>query len=733
MKRFVSYILGVVALGLMAGGCSTTRVLADGEYRLAHNKIEVTNDKHFPDSQIEPYLKQKSKGWTPFMSVFNWQNGKDKGWDRFVRKLGDAPVVYDEALVGPSAENVKTHLEYLGYYDSEILTSVEQKSRKRVNVHYDITLGKRYPIKSLSLNVPEGEFEDVFLTDSANITVKPGDYLAQNDLEAESVRGSKFMRENGFYGFNKNYYVFEADTLSVPDSAILELRINRWTRNETEKEARDLVTYRIGDVRISYPATLKFRDKVLTGLNTITPGDLYDERQVNNTYQRLSSLRVFNSVNVEMNERGDSSRVVDCDIKLSQSKLQGFKINLEASTNSDWLFGVSPQLSYYHKNIFHGGEWFNIGFMGNFQFMFGRDVRSNEFGITTGLSFPKFLGLSYKHFKGTVPRTDINLSWNYQSRPEYTRNIISVSYGYNGSKGNFFYQAYPLKLNIVRLFNLDEKFYESLMGDPYMSNAYQNHFDLGMGGTFYYTTNTDLVPKTPFFYTRLQVDISGNLLSCFKGLMPKDSDGAGMLWSTPYAQYVRGELTLGKTWRFGRESKQALATRIVGGAGYAYGNSSALPFEKQFYAGGANSLRGWQARTIGPGLSKRDMSFVIPNQTGDIRLEANVEYRFPIVWKFDGALFVDAGNIWTIWESAAGLEGFAEEPVARLSKETFLPGIAADWGLGLRLDLNFIVVRVDAGFKMHDPQRDAGERWLTPGQWFRKDGCAIHFGVGYPF
>lgn len=733
MKRLVSYLAGLAVLALVGGGCSTTRVLSEGEYRLAHNRIEVVNDKHFPGSQIEPYLKQKSKGWTPFMSVYNWQNGKDKGWDRFVRKLGDAPVVFDEALVAPSADNLKSHLEYLGYYGSRIETSVHHKARKRVDVHYDISLGKRYPIKSLSINVPDGEFEEVFMADSSNMTVKPGDYLSQSTLEVESARGSKYMRENGFYGFNKNYYVFEADTLACPDSVLLELRINEWTRNETEKQSREHATYHIGDVRISYPATLKFRDKVLTGLNTIRPGDLYDERQVNNTYQRLSSLRVFNSVNVEMSEREDSSRIVDCDIRLSQSKLQGFKVNLEASTNSDWLFGVSPQLSYYHKNIFHGGEWLNIGFMGNFQFMLGKDVRSNEFGISTGLSFPKFLGLSYRHFKRDVPRTDINFSWNYQNRPEYTRNIISLAYGYTGSKGNFFYQAYPLKLNIVRLFNLDEAFYASLIGDPFMRNAYQNHFDLGMGGTFFYTTNTDLVPRTPFFYTRLQLDVSGNLLSCFKGLMPKSKDGAGILWGTPFAQYVRAELTIGKTWRFGRESRHALAARVLGGAGFAYGNSSALPFEKHFYAGGANSLRGWQARTIGPGLSKRDMSFVIPNQTGDIRLEANAEYRFPIVWKFAGALFVDAGNIWNIRENVTSAGEGDSTPVTRLAASTFFQSIAADWGLGLRLDLSFIVIRVDAGFKVHDPQRNAGERWLMPGQWFTKDGCAIHFGVGYPF
>lgn len=421
------------------------------------------------------------------------------------------------------------------------------------------------------------------------------------------------------------------------------------------------------------------------------------------------------------------SNLVDCTIDLSQSKLQGFKINLEASINSTGLFGVSPQLSYYHKNIFRGGEWLNLSFMGNFQFMFNRSVRSNEFGVSAGLSFPKFLGLPYRLFKGpAIPRTDINVSYNYQSRPEYTRNIISTSYGYNGSYGGrFFYQVYPIQLNIVRLFDLDASFYNSLASDPFMRNAYQDHFDMGLGSTFYYTTNSDVNPKTSYFYTRLQFDISGNILSAFKPLMDKDDLGAGMIWNTPFSQYVRAELTVAKTWRFGKGNGQAVAARLLAGAGYAYGNSTALPFEKHFYAGGSNSLRGWQARTVGPGLAPMDRTFLIPNQTGDMKLEANVEYRFHMFWKVEGAAFVDAGNVWTFRESGT------EELSSRISAATFAKSIAANWGVGLRLDLDFLVIRVDMGMKIHDPARE--QKWVGPSQWLRNDGYAVHFGVGYPF
>ena len=434
---------------------------------------------------------------------------------------------------------------------------------------------------------------------------------------------------------------------------------------------------------------------------------------------------MFSSVNIEMNQA--DSNIVDCSINLTQSKLQGFKVNLEASSNSTGLFGISPQISYYHKNIFKGGEWLNLGFMGNFQFKLNDNVRSNEFGVSAGISFPKFLLLPYRLFKGAVPRTDINLSYNYQSRPEYTRNIISTSYVYNGSLGSrIFYQFYPIQLNVVRLFDLDPEFYKSLSSDPFMRNAYQNHFDLGLGGNFYYTTNAEVVPKTSFFYTRLQFDIAGNLLSAFKPVMKKDQDGSGMIWNTPFSQYVRAEFSVGKTWRFGKNSGHALATRFLAGAGYAYGNSNALPFEKHFYSGGANSLRGWQARTVGPGLAPMDSTFVIPNQTGDMKLEANVEYRFSMFWKLGGAVFVDAGNVWTLRNT-----GSYDSGLSKFTLKNFGKSIAMNWGVGLRLDLNFLLLRIDLGMKLHDPARE--RRWVRPGDWLRRDGYAVHFGVGYPF
>ena len=718
----------IAVFGLLS--CSTTRVLQDNEYRLAKNEIEVTNDKHFNTAELQPYLKQKPNayfifGWNPFLSVYNWQNGKGNAWDKLVSKVGIAPVVYDAELVESSITNLENRLKYLGYFDSKVSSRVSV-NRKKVDVIYDITLGKRFPIKSIDINLPESEeFSKAFLADTSKMTVKVGDYLSEAALEAETERYSSVLRNQGFYTFNKNYFFFEADTLACPDSALLHLTIKEYTRNETAKEATPIRNFFFNDVNITYPKTLDIKEKVLKDLSTIHPGMPYSSDVVNQTYSRLSALRVFSSVNIGMNQV--DTNLVDCSISVAQSKLQGIKLNLEGSTNSSGLLGISPQLSYYHKNIFRGGEWLNLSFMGNFQSKFKENVRSNEFGVSAGLSFPKFFPLPYRYFNGTVPRTDVNLTYNYQDRPEYTRNIIATSYGYNGNVGRrFYYQAYPLQLNVVRLFNLNPDFYKTLANDPFLRYAYQDHFDLGSGMTLYYTTNSESIPKETYFYSRLQFDIAGNMLSLFNPVMKKNESGAGMIWNTPYSQFVRSELTIGKTWVFGRNDGQSIATRLLAGAGYAYGNSTALPFEKHFYAGGANSLRGWQARTVGPGLSQMDNSFVIPNQTGDMKLEANIEYRFDMFWKIAGAVFADAGNIWMLKDD--GTEAGKE---AMIHMDTFAESIAANWGVGLRLNFGFLLLRVDMGMKVHDPAREI--KWVAPDEWLEKDGYALHFGVGYTF
>jgi len=742
---------------LFTSSCSTVRVVPAGLSRLKENKIEITNSRKFPVASLEPYLRQKPNSTflltiNPFLNIYNWSNGKNNGWDKLVKSIGQAPVIFDSTLVVKSKENINNHLVSLGYYNS-IIKSSKKTVSKKTTVKYYVTLGNRYKLKSIVYDIKDTAIAKIVYADTLKSLINHSDYLSGELFSKETERITSNLRNNGYYNFTTNFLFFEADTLKHDGSADLRIIIENYTRSETIKDSRphnkyyirniiiqtdydptitrldslsrpDSIKYR--NVNIYFNGKLNMRPSVLTKMNKIIPGNLYRENMVNKTYERFVSLRNYSGVNIQFDEVinntiGADTNKVDCTIRLTSSKSQGYKINLEASNNSNNLLGISPTISYYHKNIFRGGEWFSLGFMGNFQFKLNDPTKSTEFGVSSGLSIPGFLLLPDKFFTSAVPRTDINLSYNFQNRPEFTRNLLSLNYGYNWKVGDrFFYRLNPIQLNIIKLFNMSPTFYQSL-SDPFLKNSYKNHFDLGAGATIFYTTDASPTPVKSYFYFRWSNDISGNLLSLFNKYMPKDTSGYKTIWRTAYAQYYKTDFTMVYTWKF--ENKTSFATRFNFGLGYAYGNSTTVPFEKLFYAGGANSLRGWQARSIGPGSAPVDTTFSIPNQTGDLKLEMNAEYRFGLFWKIEGALFADAGNIWNLRVEEgreAGLFRFKD----------FYKSIAFNWGTGLRLNLDFVILRLDLGMIAYDPLIKS---WIGIKNWFKPNTYSLQFGVGYPF
>lgn len=712
----------IAAAALMLAGlvsCSTTRVLEPGESRLARNEVTVTNDPAFKITEISQYIKQQPNstlfGWSPGLCIYNW--GKtDKGLGKFWHKLGSAPVVFDPFLVESSCRNIEQHLEYLGYYDSDVQAEVGTE-KQLSTVHYIVTLGKQYVIDEMTFSLPENneEFISHFRADSASMLVHPGSILSEALLEEESARSATVLRDIGYYGFSKNNYFFVADTLN-PENVILDYAIKGYTRNEMPDDDAPISKYHVGKVSITHSAAIPFRESVLKRMNLIRPGEPYNENIINTTYNRFSSLKVFNGISIEMTP--SDSATVDCNIRLSESKVQGIKVNGEVSYSSSGLLGFSPQLSWYHKNIFHGGEWLNLGFTGNFQVRPSDHVHATEMGVNASLSLPRFVGLPYSLFTGSnIPRTEIRAAYSYQNRPEYVRTLATFSYGYTWQHKNFYYQVYPFSMQFINLPHLDPEFAVMLNRNPFLRDSYKSHLDAGVNGTAYHTTNSAIVPKGAYSYERLNIGLSGNILGLFKGLMKTNEEGQGIILGAPFTQYVSGELILGRTFEAGNDGENTLATRLDIGAGYAYGNSTALPFEQQFYVGGASSMRGWQARSLGPGAAPTDKSFSIPSQTGNLKLEADLEYRFKLVSVVEGALFTEVGNVWNM----------------RDINKDFLSTLAADWGLGIRVNLDFIVARLDLGVKLYEPSADPGLRWRGPDRWLKRDNLALHFGVGYPF
>lgn len=755
-RRFsLLWVPAVMLLLPFLYGCSATRYVPDGEYLLRKNIIEIKEKKKdVSAASLSSYVRQKPNttiifGWKAFLHVYSLSSRKDSGFSTFLRKMGEPPVIFDPVMNAYSKMNIDNYLTTLGYYFNTVTDSIIYNNKK-ATVYYKIKPGKYYTIDSLYLAPTDTFLEDLYHKTSDESLIKPGDRLASAVLEQEATRITSVMRNNGYYNFNRNNITFLADTLQQNNKALLEVRlpekgiqkafrirnIHIYPSYDPIRAVMDssfllsMDTYRSEGFTLHHAGRSNFRKGVLQHMCFIREGDLYDESKVKTTYNRFSNIRLLNSVTLRFDEvaaeqlsesRHADTSFVDCTILLSPGKSQGYKVNLEGSSNSNGLIGISPALSYYHKNIFRGGEWLTLGFMGNFQFKVNDPIRSTELGASLSLSFPKMLfPINHVVFKNRVPKTDVSASYSYQSRPEYIRNIASATFGYTWSIGEaYHYTVNPIKLKVVKLHNLSPGFLESLK-DPFLIDTYKDHLDLGLTAIFYYTSDNAPVHKRTWHYVRTSLESSGNFLSMFNKYMPADATGSHTIGGIAYARYIKADVNTGVT--FIRERHQ-LAGRFYAGIGIPYGNGTSLPLEQMFYAGGANSLRAWQARTVGPGSMPVDSTFSIPNQAGDMKLEINLEYRFPMFWKLEGALFADAGNIWNLPKPQA-----VEAGVFRLN--TFYKSIAMDVGAGIRVNLDFVILRLDLGMIVRDPVKQA---WNKPSEWLQRNNYSIQFGVGYPF
>ncbi len=708
-------IVSLLCVGLLltaAAACSQTRKLAEGEYLLKKNKITIKNSRTYPKSDLSAYLKQSGSGNQSFG----------------IQSLFREPVVFNENLIVPTCNGMLRHLEYMGYYHSSIDTMVVRKNKK-ATVNYIVTLGKQYPLKEVTYSMPDSTIRQILKEEKFKYALHRGGMLSESSLEKEAERIASLLRNKGYYGFTKNYFFNFADTTAAPDSALLRIELRDYTRNESPSAARRHVRDTIRYVNYKIPANLDVRLDFLDDINLLENGMEYSERTVNTTYQRFAGNHIFNTVNVSLTPV-DSTNFVDCMIALTPARAQNFEVNMEASTNSSGLIGISPSLTYNHYNLFGGAEVLTLGFRGNFQFKINDPARSNEYAITSSITFPKLLFLPFIHARTAVlPATEISIAYNYQNRPEYTRNILSGSYGYTWSASrNLRYSIRVPHLSIIKIFNIDSDFYSSL-NSSYLQYQYQNHFDLGSSVSVYYTTDPAVNPAHSYFYIRTDLSSSGLLLNSMREAWQQNKRGQRLIWGIPYSQYVRAQVSAVETIRFGRDDKMSLAARFLAGIGYAYGNSLyTMPLEQMFYAGGANSMRGWQSRSLGPGMAPLDKQFSIYNQVGDMRLETNLEWRFPLFWKLGGALFTDIGNIWNL-PKQTGLTDEGYE-LSVFSFENLFKSTAVSWGVGARLDFGLLLIRVDLGIKGYDPVTQC---WRAPQEWFAKDGFAVHLGIGYPF
>lgn len=763
--------VGLAGCGLwLFASCSAARYVPEGNYLLSKNEIRITEKKAAVTKRaIAPYVRQQENNRSLFgaklhLSMYNASPRCDSCWlGLLMRKLGEPPVVFDPELKDLSVTNIQQYLLSQGYYHAVVKDSVRYGKRK-ASVTYIVQPGETFALQTIDYRLPDSLLAAHILSDTANSLLKPGAVLSAQLLEQERARIELFLRNRGFYMFNRSMISYEADTLVGNLKANLTIFLHKNEAPEAIDSLRYNRQYRIRDVRIytGYDAAAAYaqpdymagyaahpvgrssplgavnilyrhrpsvRPSVLLDANTIEPGSYYSETAITQTYAHFSNLRLFRTISIQYDtvQSAEHGALLDCSIRLSPNVAQGFTINFETFLSSSFgLFGISPAVSYYHRNLFRGAEWLNISFSDQYQFDLLRlnnaDKRSNELTASVSISMPKFfLPYGRRYFGNYSPRTEFTASYGFQLRPEYTRNALSFLVGYSWrTTPQWSYSVNVLNLNIVKLYNMSEPFYYSTLRDPYLRNRYEDHFVMGANASLMYSTRQP-GSRANSIQFRWNAGIAGHLLSAFNGML-STKNNSYLVWGTPYSQYAKTDVNL--SYYHALDERQTLACRFFVGVGRAYGNSISLPYEEVYYSGGAYSLRGWQSRSAGPGAAAMDSTFSIPNQVGDFKLEANIEYRFNLIGQLDGALFLDAGNIWS-------LRYRDSDRLAVLEASTFLKQIALNTGFGLRLNFDFFVVRIDAGARLYEPRQYSG--WVAPKNIFSVSNMALHFGIGYPF
>ena len=787
MRIRLLYIAVVIAALSLLTGCSSTKYVPDNQYLL--DKVVITSDdKDFKEADLRDYLHQrpnfKAFGLIKWqLYLYNWSGKNDKSWvNKQLRRMGEAPVVLDTMLVEQSADELERFLVNKGYIHADVTTRIDTLRHKKAVVTYMLHPNTPYRIRNYQTAISDPVIDSIahippkkrnwlsnmFKPSNEDYVslVKEGNPFDRDLLDLERSRVTKLVRREGYYAFNKDHLAYMADSAfnqnavdlemylkpyrrlkedgSVKEGAHRPYYINKVTvvadydplKSELENSMSLRDTMKAGDIYVVYANRRFIRPSALARSVYLAPGKQYDESNVEQTYSSFARLRALKNINIRFREfEENDSLKLDCSILAAPTKLQGFGVELEG-THSAGDLGFASSVNYQHRNLFRRSETFSFKVRGAYEALGSSkssiDGNYWEFGAETGLMFPRFVFpfVSESFKRRMKATTEFKIGYSFQTRPEYQRTILSGGWSYIWQDRLNTQSRHVFKLvdiDYVHLPKIDKAFADSLPESTRQYN-FTDQFVLGIGYTY---TFNNYVPQNKNRNThslRVSVEMAGNLLYGFSKVLGahKNDKGSYSLFGIPYAQFTKVDVDFSKN--IALDAKNRVAYRIGVGVGYPYGNMTKLPFERSYFSGGANSVRGWSVRSLGPGSMGLEYARSFADQVGDIRLDMNLEYRTKLFWKFEMAAYVDAGNIWTFHEDAS-------HPKANFDFSRFYKEIAFSYGLGLRADFNFFVLRFDSGMKAYDPQQRGGKKWVIKNPNFnsRTGNFAWHFAVGYPF
>ncbi len=739
MRRLLTVLLTSLLLVLLITGCSETKYVSEGEYLLDH--VNVTSDvkvKSINTSQMKSYVRQQGNSrWFSTLKIplatYSLSGRDSSKWiNRTLRSMGEAPMIYDSLSTLQSIRDLRMQMQNMGFLRATVDVNTVRNGKK-IDATYTLHPGKPYYIHRMVYDIRDTTIANLLhLVDAGNNGLRSGMMFNVENLDAERKRITRLLVNRGYYRFNKDHITFRADSISNSQDVDVTLILHPYYDRSDIPHPHPIymvrnITYRSGDPEDSI---IHIRKKVLQRNTFIRSDSNYSADDLQNTYTHFGRLGAVRYTNISWEEHPDEG-LLDCVIQVSTNKSSTISFQPEG-TNTAGDLGAAASLTYQNRNLFRGSENLSIELRGAFEAIDGLEGYANnnfeEYSAEAKLTFPRFIApLLSSSFRRRINATsEVSLLYDQQNRPEFKRRVFSTGWKYRwrDQRHHDRYFIDLIDLNYISMPWISETFRQDYLDDSSSRNAilrynYEDLFIMKFG--FGYSYNNGRVA------TKFNVETAGNVLNLAAHTfgMHQTAEGRYTLLDIAFAQYVKGDIDFTRNIRLDYNNTLVLHAGL--GIAYPYGNSTILPFEKRYFSGGANSVRGWSVRSLGPGsFVSTDGRIDFINQTGDMKLDLNMEYRANLFWKFGGAVFIDAGNIWTI-------RNYEDQPGGQFHIDEFWKQLAMSYGLGLRLNFDFFILRFDMGMKAVNPvYQNSREHYPIWHPRLSRD-FAFHFAVGMPF
>lgn len=764
LRHYYASIVLSIVLAVSLTGCSSEKFLHEDQKVLSSVTLK-SNDRHLDASSFRGYVRQEANTkWFNMLKVplgLYCVSGRDstKGLNRFFRRIGAAPVIYEASLGELSRDNLTTAMRNKGYLQAETERFMKEKDKK-VKLKYVMKPGKRYFIRTYKTEVDNADIDSLMRLHESNSFLKINMPCDASLLDKERDRVVALLHREGYYRVLKNFISFEIDTLRGPDDISLTMFVEGKTvaadttdiytkfairhvmvdvNLEQESQAQcDTVHYRGMEIR--YHGSHQVRPNVVYSQLKILPGDIYNEEHVRASYRNFSNLQALRYAIIRM-EQADSGRL-DCHVTLQTNKVNSVSAELEG-TNTSGDLGLASSVSFTNRNLFRGSEVWSTKLKGAFEAITGlegyNDQNYFEISAETHLSFPRIIVpfLSERNRQKLNGNSELSIQYNSQDRPEFHRRVVTGAWSYRWqNRGKIQQKVDAVSLNYVFMPWISSTFRRDYLDDESRRTAiirysYENLFIVNSAYSFLYNSagiasGTNIMQKNAW-QLHFNIESAGNFLYALaKATQAKrDENGAYNLFNVAFAQYAKLDFDYSRSFIIDARNSFALHTSL--GLAVPYGNATIVPFEKRYFAGGPNSIRGWSVRQLGPGHYRgKDGKVDFINQTGNLKLLFNMEWRSHLFWKLHGALFVDAGNIWNT-------RNYEAQPGGQFRFDSFYKEIAASYGLGIRLNLDYFILRFDFGMRAVSPYyENSREHYPIIHPRLSRD-LTFHFAVGLPF